>query len=105
MLFALALFAQTPDFAPAADAFLGCLRATVQMGMTTRMEPEAFRQGLAQSCREEEARFREAAIATAMQQGRSREEAVAEVDGNIANGRRVFAADQESYIRTGRVPR
>ena len=38
-------------------------------------------------------------------QGRTAAQAAAEVDGNIANGRRIFAADQETYIKTGKVPR
>lgn len=102
---ALALFAQAAPFDQAVGAYAGCLRATVQMGMTTRMDPVAFRRGFARSCMAEEARFREEAVKVAMAQGRTREQAIAEVDGNIANGRRIFAADQESYMRTGRVPR
>ena len=57
------------------------------------------------SCMPQEARFRDEAVKVAIEQGRTREQAVAEVNGNIANGRRIFAADQETYIRTGRVPR
>jgi len=103
--FAVAALLQPESFEASAGAFAACLRATVQMGMTTRMEPEQFRAGLARACLDEQARFRAAAIAAAISQGRSEAEAAAEVDGNIANGRRIFAADQESYVRTGRVPR
>ena len=92
-------------FMAAANAFSGCLKRMVQMGMTTKMEPAKFKAGLDASCKPEEARFRTEAIGFAKAQGRTEAEAAAEIDGNIANGRRVFAADQESYVRTGKVPR
>lgn len=102
---ALALFAQATPFDHAVGAYAGCLRAIVQMGMTMRMDPAAFREGFARACLPEEARFREEAVKVALERGRTREQAIAEVNGNIASGRRIFAADQESYVRTGRVPR
>jgi len=97
--------ADRAEFETATAAFIGCLRATVQMGMTTKMDPAKFKEGLAKSCLEQEARFRPAAVKVAMASGRSEADALAEIDGNIANGRRAFAADQESYIKTGKVPR
>ncbi len=105
LVLALALLAQATPFDHAVAAYAGWLRATVQMGMMTHMDPAVFRQGFARSCQPEEARFREEAVKVAIEQGRTREQAVAEVEGNIANGRRIFAADQETYVRTGRVPR
>ena len=92
-------------FQTAATDFTGCLRATVQMGMTTKMDPAKFQEGFAKSCLEQEARFRAIAVKVAMASGRSESAAQTEIDGNIANGRRAFAADQESYIKTGKVPR
>lgn len=105
-----AVAAQLPEgdrveFEAATNAFTGCLRASVQMGMTTKMDPAKFKEGFAKSCKEQEARFRRVAIKVAMASGRSEAAAAAEIDGNIANGRRAFAADQESYIKTGKVPR
>lgn len=102
LLYAVAL--QASAFDTAATEFVTCLRASVQMGMTTHMDPARFRALFADSCREEEARFRSAAIRAGVEAGKTESEAAAEVDANIANGRRIFAADQESYIRTGRVP-
>ncbi len=93
------------EFETATTAFTGCLRATVQMGMTTKMDPAKFKEGFAKSCLEQQARFRRIAVKVAMASGRSEAAALAEVDGNIANGRKAFAADQESYIKTGKVPR
>jgi hypothetical protein len=92
-------------FVASAMAFSTCLKRTVQMGMTTKMDPVAFKAGFAKSCKAEEARFRVEGVKEAVRQGRSEAEAAREIDGNIANGRRIFAADQESYVRTGRVPR
>ena len=97
--------ADRAEFETAATAFTGCLRATVQMGMTTRMDPAKFKDGLAKSCIEQEARFRGIAVKVAMAGGQTEAAARAEIDGNIANGRRIFAADQESYVKTGKVPR
>jgi hypothetical protein len=85
-------------------AYIGCLRATVQMGMTTKMDPGVFKEGFAKSCMEQEALFRAAAIKAFVAQGRTEEQAVTEVDGNIVKGRRIFAGDQETYVRTGKVP-
>ncbi|MGC1269096.1 MAG: hypothetical protein WA842_00705 [Croceibacterium sp.] len=105
------LHAQNPgaaapsSFAVAATAFAGCLNMTVQMGMMTKMDPVVFKDGFAQSCKTEEAQFRVEAIKEAVRQGRTEIQAAAEVDGNIANGRRIFAANQETYVKTGRVPR
>lgn len=93
------------EFETAGNAFAGCLKATVQMGMTTKMDPAKFKEGFAKGCTEQEARFRAIAIKVAVASGRSEAEAATEIDGNIANGRRIFAADQESYIKTGQVPR
>ena len=95
--------APQPEFDAAAGRFIGCLTATVRMGMTTRMDPDAFQAGLDMSCKAEEASFRAAAIRQAIAQGRTEAEAVAEVEGNIAKGRAAFAADQASYVRTGKV--
>lgn len=92
-------------FDVAANTFVNCLKRTVQMGMTTKMDPVAFKEGFAKSCKIEEAQFRAEGIKQAVRQGRTEAQATQEVDGNIANGRRVFAADQENYIKTGRVPR
>lgn len=115
MLASMALFggsAASAETAPApsrfevtANVFSHCMRRAVQMGMTVKMDPAKFKAGFAAMCKPEEAEFRTAAIAFAMTQGRTEAQATAEVDGNIANGRRVFAADQESYVLTGRVPR
>ena len=96
--------AATP-FDTAAAAFTGCLKATVQMGMMSKMDPAQFQVGFAKSCKPQEAAFRGEAIKVAIAQGRTETAAAAEVDGNIANGRRIFAADQASYIATGKVPR
>ena len=93
------------EFETATTAFTACLRASVQMGMTTKMDPAKFKEGFAKSCMEQEERFRRIAVKVAMASGRSETAAAAEIDGNIANGRRAFAADQESYIKTGKVPR
>jgi hypothetical protein len=92
-------------FVATATAFSTCLKRTVQMGMMTKMDPVAFKDGFAKSCKAEEARFRVEGIKEAVRQGRTEAEAAREIDGNIANGRRIFAADQESYVKTGRVPR
>ena len=64
-----------------------------------------FKEGFAKSCMPQEAAFRTAAIKAFVAQGRTETEAAAEVDGNIANGRQIFAQDQETYIKTGKVPR
>ncbi len=96
---------QPSSFAITANAFSNCLERTVQMGMMTKMDPAKFKEGFAKSCKTEEAQFRVEGIKEAVRQGRSEAEAAQEIDGNIANGRRIFAADQESYITTGRVPR
>ena len=88
----------------AAGAYTTCLTATVQMGMTVKMDPDRFKDGFAKSCLQEEGVFRAEAIRAFVAQGKSEVDAAVEVDGNIANGRRIYAADQESYIRTGRVP-
>ncbi len=92
------------QFSEAGGAFAGCLTATVQMGMTTRMDPEAFKIGLAKSCLDQQAAFRKLAIEVAVANGKTEVDAAAEVDGNIARGRSIYAADQESYVLTGRVP-
>lgn len=97
--------ADRTEFETAATSFTGCLKQTVQMGMTTRMDPAKFKEGFAKSCMEQEARFRSVAIKVAMAGGRSEAAAAAEIDGNIASGRKVFAADQENYIKTGQAPR
>ncbi len=75
------------------------------MGMMTKMDPVAFKDGFAKSCKTEEAQFRVEGIKEAVRQGRTEVQAATEVDGNISNGRSIFAADQESYVKTGRVPR
>ena len=109
MILALALAAQPPQqqqaFEAALAAFTGCMRATVQMGMTTRMAPAEFKAGFARSCMAEETRFREEAVRFATGHGWTEARARAEVEANVANSRQAYAADQESYIRTGRVPR
>ncbi|HEX8225766.1 MAG TPA: hypothetical protein VF605_18310 [Allosphingosinicella sp.] len=99
--------AQPPqgEFDVATGRFIGCLMATVRMGMTTRMDPDTFQAGLDKSCKAEETGFRAAAIKQAIALGRTEAEAAAEVEGNIARGRAAFAADQASYMRTGKVPK
>lgn len=99
--------AQAPqaEFNSAAGRFLGCLTATVRMGMTVKMDPATFKAGLDKSCKAEESSFRAAAIRQAIALGRTEAEAVAEVEGNIARGRAAFAADQAAYVRTGKVPK
>lgn len=92
-------------FAATANAFTNCLKRTVQMGMMSKMDPVAFKEGFAESCKTEEAQFRIEGIKEAIRQGRTEPQAALEIDGNIANGRLIFVADQESYIKTGRVPR
>jgi hypothetical protein len=92
-------------FHAAAGDYSACMVATVRMGMTTRMDPAVFKAGLEKSCPAEEAKFRAAAVAQARALGRTESEAAAEVDGNIARGKAAWAADQASYISTGRVPR
>jgi hypothetical protein len=93
------------SFDVAATSFIGCLRETVKIGMMTKMDPAVFKAGFAQSCKIEEAKFRMEGIKEAIRQGRTEAEAVQEIEGNISNGRRIFAADQESYITTGQVPK
>jgi hypothetical protein len=69
------------------------------------MPPAEFQAGFARSCMAEETRFRQEAVRFATGHGWTEERARAEAEANVANSRRAFAADQESYIRTGRVPR
>ena len=99
--------AQAPQaaFDAAAGRFIFCLTATVRMGMTVKMDPDAFKAGLDKSCKAEETSFRAAAIRQAVALGRTEADAVAEVEGNIARGRAAFAADQASYVRTGKLPK
>lgn len=97
--------APQPEFEVSAGRFIGCMVATVRMGMTAKMDPEAFKAGLDKSCKAEETGFRAAAIKQAIAQGRTEAEAVAEVDGNIARSRAAFAADQAAYVRTGKIPK
>ena len=101
----LALLLQATSFDAAVGAFTGCLVNTVKMGMMTKMAPDVFAAGLAKSCKPEETRFRAGAIGQAIAQGRTKAAAEAEVDANIANARRIFAADQARYVATGQVPR
>jgi hypothetical protein len=106
-LLASAAFAQAPqaEFEAAAGRYAACMVATVRMGMTTKMDPDAFKAGLDKSCKAEEARFRAAGVRQAVALGRTEAEAAAEIEGNIARGKAVWAADQASYVRTGKVPR
>ncbi len=99
--------AQPPqaEFEAAAGRFAACMIATVRMGMTTKMDPDTFKAGLDKSCKPEEAAFRAAAVRQAMALGRTEAEAEAEVDGNIARGRAIWAADQATYVRTGKLPK
>lgn len=101
--------AQTTDleFDVAAGQYIACMVLTVRMGMTVKMDPATFKTGFDKACKPQEARFRAAAVKQAMASGRTEAEAEAEaeVDGNIARGKAAWAADQESYIRTGKVPR
>jgi hypothetical protein len=99
--------AQAPqsEFEAAVADYAGCMVAAVRMGMTTKMDPAAFKAGLDKSCPEQEAKFRAAAVRQAMSLGRTEAEAKAEVEANIARGKAAWAADQESYVRTGKVPR
>lgn len=80
------------------------MKHAVQMGMITKMDPAVFKEGLAKGCKAEETQFRIEGIKEAVRQGRTEAQATQEIDNNIANGRRIFAADQETYITTGRVP-
>jgi hypothetical protein len=93
------------SFAVTATTFPNCLKRTIQMGMMTKISAVAFKDGFAKSCKTEEARFRVEGIKEAVRQGRTEVQAAAEVDGNIANVRRIFAAYQETCVKTGRVPR
>ena len=93
------------EFEAAAGEYAACMIATVRMGMTTKMDPPAFRAGLDKSCKAEEARFRAAAVKQALALGRTEAEAAAEIEGNIARGKAIWAEDQASYVRTGKVPR
>jgi hypothetical protein len=97
--------APQPDFEAAAGSYAACMIATVRMGMTTRMDPDAFKAGLEKSCKAEEASFRAAALNQATALGRTEAEAVAEVEGNIGRGKAIWAADQATYVRTGKLPR
>lgn len=92
------------DFEAAAGKYGACMVATVRMGMTTKMDPEAFEVGLDKSCKAEEASFRAAALKQAMALGRTKAEAAAEIEGNIARGKAIWTADQATYVRTGKVP-
>lgn len=94
---------QQEAFSKAAGEFTACLVATVKIGMTTRMDPAAFKAGFALSCTDEQAAFRSTAVPVAMTTGLSREQAETEIDTNIANGRRIYASDQETYVSTGKV--
>jgi hypothetical protein len=105
MILIVALLLQAGDFAASADKFTACLTGTVRMGMTMRMKPDDFETGFAKACLDEQAAFRAAGIATAIAAGRTPEQAATEIDGNIANGRRIYAADQRRFIETGVVPR
>jgi hypothetical protein len=80
------------------------MTATVRMGMTTKMDPAAFKAGLDRSCKAEEAKFRAAAMKHVLALGRTEAEAAAEIEGNIARGKAVWAEDQATYVRTGKVP-
>jgi hypothetical protein len=86
-------------------AFSGCLVGVVQAGMMARVPPAEFEARFAKSCLLEEAAFRAEAIRLTIEQGRTAEAAAAEVDSNIAKGRRIFARDQAAFIATGKVPR
>jgi hypothetical protein len=99
--------AQTPDpeFGAAAGQYIACMVMTVRMGMTVKMDPGTFKTGFEKACKPQEARFRAAAVKQAMASGRTEAEAEAEIEGNIARGKAIWAADQEAYIRTGKVPR
>jgi len=92
-------------FSVAANTFAGCLRAAVELGMRVRMQPETFEAEFASMCLPQEAAFRDAALRVAVAGGQSSERARQEINDNIANGRRIFAADQATYFRTGKVPR
>ena len=92
------------QFAVTAASFSNCLKAAVQLGMAMKMDPAAFKAGFAQKCLPEEAAFRIEGVKEAIRQGRTQAQATEEIEGNIANGRRIFAADQESYVRSGNIP-
>jgi len=53
----LTLLLHASSFDAAAAEFSGCLKATVQMGMTTKMDPARFQEGLAKSCRQNKSAF------------------------------------------------
>ncbi|TRW17424.1 hypothetical protein [Glacieibacterium frigidum] len=101
----LAMAAAASGFDATADAFTGCLASSVRMGMTMRMKPDDFAVGFAKSCLSEQAAFRAESIKRGVELGRTEAEATAETDGNIANGRRIYAADQAKFYATGEVPR
>lgn len=92
-------------FMAAANTYGSCLRAAVELGMRLRIDPSGFQRSFATACLGEERAFRTEAVRRAMRLGRSEAGALAEVDGNIASGRAIFAAEQASYHRTGQVPR
>lgn len=102
---AFAVAAAASGFEASANAFTGCLGNTVRMGMTMRMKPEDFAVGFAKSCLVEQAAFRTESIKRGVELGRTEAEATAETDGNISNGRRIYAADQAKFYATGEVPR
>jgi hypothetical protein len=92
-------------FSAAANAFTTCLGATVKIGMTTRMDPETFKVGFAQSCIPEESRFKELPLEVSIANGQTEAQAKAEIEANIVKGRAIYASDQEQYVKTGRIPR
>ena len=103
LLFAIALQSAS-TFEASLAAFSACQVHTVQMGMTVKMPPAEFEAGFTKSCKAEEAVFRADAVRRAIELGRTPEAAAAEVDGNIAKGRRIFIRDEATYVATGRVP-
>lgn len=91
------------EFEASASVFGGCMVGAVRLGMMMKMDPDVFKAGLDKRCKPEEARFRAAAVRQAMALGRSEAQAAEEVDGNIARGRAIWANEQATYVRTGKL--
>lgn len=94
----------SPALMTAANGFTACLTATVRMGMTMKMDPAVFAQGFEKSCLQEQQAFFDEAVKFEMASGKSKDEAAKQINAQIAEGRRIFAANQASYIATGKVP-
>ena len=105
LVLVMALASAAVGFDATADSFTSCLTGTVKMGMTMRMAPGDFQTGFAKSCLVEQAAFRAEGIKRGVEMGQTEAAAAAETDANIANGRRIYAADQAKFFATGEVPK